>query len=202
MIFINLYIDFNYIYIYTNKMAATVTPNVLTHYDVNIATKRYSCGDSHTVLVSEDGRVWSFGNNNRGQLGLGDTNHRNTPQEITVPASVRIVGVDCGENHTVLVGEDGRVWSFGKNEYGQLGLGNQGIGTGRNTPTEITMPEGVRIVGVGCGYSHTVLIGEDGRVWSFGNNDSGQLGLGDNHDRNTPQEITVLGELVRMVGLI
>jgi len=163
------------------------------------------CGLSHTVLVGEPdhlhkyGRVWSFGNNEVGELGLGDNNPRNTPQEITALAGVRIVGAGCGGSHTVLVGEDGRVWSFGYNEYGQLGLGNQGEGTDRNTPQEITMLAGVRIVGVDCGGSiegdqgdHTVLVGEDGRIWSFGNNSDGQLGLGDSGigtNRSRPTEI-------------
>jgi hypothetical protein len=95
-----------------------------------------------------------------------------------------VVGVACGHSYTALVKSDGTAWSFGKNDSGQLGLGNN---TPYNTPQQIL---GVpNVVGVACGYYHTVLIDRTGQAWSFGGNYRSQLGLGNNTDQNTPQQI-------------
>jgi alpha-tubulin suppressor-like RCC1 family protein len=172
-----------------------------------------SCGEYHTVLLSDDGCVWTFGNNNYGQLGLGmgDTLDRNVPTEIQggeneFPEDVRIVRAYCGSDHTVLLSDDGRIWTFGFNEYGQLGHGDK---ENRNVPTEIQrnkneLPEDVRIVDVSCGENYTVLISDDGRIWTFGDNGYGQLGHGDKKKRKIPTEIqrglNGLHKDVRIIG--
>jgi len=157
-----------------------------------------SCGCNHTVLLSDDGRIWTFGKNYFGQLGLsmGVIENRYVPTEIPrgengLPEDVKIVKVSCGEYRTVLLSEDGRIWTFGENSSGQLGHGDI---VNRNVPTEIQrgeygLPEDVKIVDVSCGFHHTGLLSDDGRIWTFGNNYYGQLGLGDIENRYVPTEI-------------
>jgi alpha-tubulin suppressor-like RCC1 family protein len=158
-----------------------------------------SCGFRHTVLLSDDGRIWTFGSNNCGQLGLGheDNKNRNVPIEIQrgeygLPEDVIITGVSCGEYHTVLLSEDGKhIWTVGRNDHGQLGHGDR---INRNVPKEIQrrvneLPEDVKIIGASCGSHHTVLLSDDGRIWTFGDNINGQLGHGDIEERYVPTEI-------------
>jgi len=103
-------------------------------------------GSNHTVLVSDDGKhIWTFGDNTPGQLGLG---YNEDDIIIPVPTKiqrnknglsedVRIIGVSCGNNHTVLLSDDGRVWTFGNNNAGQLGNGDSSYSKNINIPTEI-----------------------------------------------------------------
>jgi alpha-tubulin suppressor-like RCC1 family protein len=181
------------------------------HKDVRIIG--VSCGYDHTVLLSADGRIWTFGYNIVGQLGHGDIERRIVPTEIQrredgIPEDIRIIGVSCGGHHTVLLSEDGKhIWTFGTNIDGQLGLGDRKY---RNVPTEIQrredgIPEDIRIIGVSCGRAHTVLLSDDGRIWTFGFNSFGQLGHGDKENRSVPTEIQRgepgLPEDVRIIGV-
>ena len=148
--------------------------------------KIISAGDYHTVAIKEDGTLWSWGLNNQGQLADSSATQRNTPvQEIT--KSTDWSYVSAGGWHTVAIKEDGTLWSWGRNDEGQLGDGST---DNRNTPVqEITKSTYWLLVSTGYGY--TVAIKKDGTLWSWGNNDYGQLGDGTTTDRNTPvQEIT------------
>jgi alpha-tubulin suppressor-like RCC1 family protein len=97
-----------------------------------------------------------------------------------------ITRIICGEFHTFLIKQDGTVWATGHNGYGQLGLGDT---TNRNTftqlPSEFNNPKMIS-----CGGYHTFIVKQDGTVWATGRNYYGQLGLGDNNDRNTFTQIS------------
>jgi len=179
-----------------------------------------SCGVYHTVLIYEDGRIWTYAfdfsdtNDILNQIDLGDDIKIDVPTEIHrnkigFPEDVRIIGSSCGDNYTALLSDDGRIWTFGENYYGQLGLG-MGDNEYKNVPTEIQrningLLEDVRIISVSCGHDHTVLLSDDGRIWTFGLNDYGQLGLGDRKYRNVPTEIqrglNGLLEDVKIIGV-
>ena len=80
--------------------------------------------------------------------------------------SQKIVSVATGFDHTVLLDANGNVWTAGSNEYDQLG---------RETPydsdatfTQVDVGEGVKIKAIAAGCEHTVLLGEDGKVWTAG----------------------------------
>lgn len=87
-------------------------------HDVKVSS--VSCGNFHTVLLASDRRVFTFGSNCHGQLGVGDVLSKNTPQQVILPADVVIVQVAAGANHTVLRANDGSVFTFGAFGKGQL----------------------------------------------------------------------------------
>jgi len=79
-----------------------------------------ACGDKHTVCVTEDGCVYSWGFGKMGALGHGTDESLSQPKQ--VQGLTNIVRVSCGTNHTVVLDASGKLYSFGMNTYGQLGL--------------------------------------------------------------------------------
>ena len=143
-----------------------------------------SCGGRHTAILKSDGTVYTFGYNSNGQLGDGTTTNKTTPTEISGNHN-DVIAISCGYDHTAIVKSDGTVYTFGRNHYGQLGLGDT---TQKTTPTQIQGHEDV--IAVSCGYSHTAILKSDGTVYTFGFNDNGQLGDGTTTNKNIPIKIS------------
>ena len=140
-----------------------------------------ACGSEHTITLSDDGTVHSFGRNFKGALGLGHNKDVSLPTPI--PNLPKINMISCGMYFTVCVDDEGFIWSFGENYYGQLGTGNT---TNFNVPQKIQdIPP---VLSVSCGESHTLAITNDSNLWSFGRNSEGQLCHGDTEDRSKPQK--------------
>ena len=141
------------------------------------------CGFAHTIVLMTDGTLYGTGRNDQGQLGL--SGNQTTLQPITCPNTP--FWCACGGTHTIVLMTDGTVYSTGRNLEGQLGLGNN---TGVGTLQPITLPNLKKASVVSCGELYTVVMMTDGTLYSTGLNDNGQLGLGDNSNRNTLQLIT------------
>ena len=148
-----------------------------------------SCGANHTMVLMTDGYLYGTGNN-VGQLGLNDSIYRYTLTQITTG----VAAVSCGNFHTMVLKTDGSLYGTGYNNYGQLGLSN-------NTPTKIlqqilyvtdgTTTQNIpTVASVTCGAYHTMVLMTDGSLYGTGRNNSGQLGLGDNTNRNTLKLVT------------
>ena len=140
------------------------------------------CGAYHTITLSNDGTLYSFGYNAQGQLGLG--HYKNVSLPTPIPNLSKITHVTCGFNFTVCVDWEGFMWSFGDNDYGQLGIGNQYFIF--NVPQKIKDIPPVH--SVSCGAYHTLIITTDSNLWSCGANDYGQLCLGNDENQLTPQK--------------
>ena len=137
-----------------------------------------SSGFNHTITVSDDGVVHSFGQNCDGQLGLG-----HYLKQIILPNPIlnlpKIKEISCGFNFTVCIDNEGELWSFGQNNYGQLGTGDT---TNYNNPQKIADIPPVR--SVSCGGYHVLIITNDSNLWSCGINDAGQLCLGNTENQS------------------
>ena len=113
-----------------------------------------SCGRYHSLFLTSEGRVYSCGNNEYGNLGLGTISRLPIPRLISVLSNVREIA--CGYLHSLFLTSEGRVYSCGSNWNGQLGLGTGGEGTKETSPTLITNVSNVREIA--CGYDHSILI--------------------------------------------
>ncbi len=152
------------------------------------------CGSSQTVAVKSDGTVWAWGYNNYGQLGDGTTTNRSNPVEVMIHGTTplaNIIAIGCGNSQTVALKNDGTVWAWGFNNYGQLGNGPTPIYINPvqvmiNATTPLT-----NIIAIGCGSSHTIALKSDKTVWAWGYNNYGQLGDGTTTNRSNPVQVLV-----------
>ena len=140
-------------------------------------------GDSHYAILTESGGLFTYGDNSKGQLGLGYVGGKvSTPTSITnfFPDDDRVVKISALGWHTLALTEKGRVYSWGENDSGQVGNGASGSSV--STPTDITdhfkLPGGVKPIEIYAGYKSSFVITDDGSTYVWGANDTCQLGLG------------------------
>ena len=125
----------------------------------------------HNILNTSDG-LYAFGENDCGQLGLGDYEDRTSPTKLHFEHEV--ISIHCGGNHTIINATDG-LYVFGNNELGQLGLGNDKHEY-RNPLIKLQI--NYEIIFIQCADDHTIINTTNG-LYVCGDNDYGQLGLGD-----------------------
>ena len=143
--------------------------------------KQVACGYPHTAAIKTDGTLWTWGFNNNGQLGTNDTTERRTPVT-TFAGGTNWKQVYSLALFTVAIKTDGTLWTWGQNNYGQLGVNDT---TARSTPVT-TFAGGTNWKQVDCGYNHTGAIKTDGTLWTWGRNAYGKLGTNDTTHRSTP----------------
>lgn len=105
-----------------------------------------SCTACHSVLITADGRVMTWGRNDKGQLGLGDTDTRVTPTVVQSLKDYKVIDAACGKGHTLFLTDKGAVLACGDNKMGQLGIGSQSQNVA--TPTKVGRTRSCLAVGV------------------------------------------------------
>jgi alpha-tubulin suppressor-like RCC1 family protein len=150
-----------------------------------------AAGTWHSVALRTDGTLWTWGDNEWGQLGIGKFNTTapygtNTPQRVGSDTNWQAVAAGF---HTVALRADGTLWAWGANRSGQLGNGTFTTNDpgGINTPQQVATNSDWQTIAAGA--THTVALRANGTLWTWGNNFNGQLGLGTNTKTNTPQRI-------------
>eukprot|EP00474_Spongospora_subterranea_P008941 CRZ09399.1 hypothetical protein [Spongospora subterranea] len=136
------------------------------------------CGYYHTAAVSNNGRVytWGWGGNwysGCGGLGHGDTKSVLNPKMVEALSDINISQVRCGKYHTLALSKDGTLYSWGRGEYGRLGL---------NSNSDVLVPKLVPemndIAHIATCNATSAAIDSRGRLFMWGKNDTGQLGIG------------------------
>ncbi|KAI4497020.1 hypothetical protein M0802_007766 [Mischocyttarus mexicanus] len=126
-----------------------------------------TCGQTYSMIVTSSGEVYAWGHNGVGQLGSGSYSNQLSPFKVTGLAGVIIEKVACGYAHTLALSDEGVLYVWGSNSYGQLGLGNK-----TNTCVPVKLP--VVVMGkvsdvAALHYGHiSVAIGEGQKVFMWG----------------------------------
>ena len=124
-----------------------------------------ACGMHHSVVVSAEGRVWTWGCGQDGCLGLDDEQDMLVPRCCEGLHESTIVVVEAGGNHTAAHGECGNLWVWGDGSQGQLGLGNI---EDRRVPTRVGAEGafgGCKARMVACGGARTQVLTVSGELW-------------------------------------
>eukprot|EP01124_Arcella_intermedia_P034599 TRINITY_DN8601_c0_g1_i3.p1 TRINITY_DN8601_c0_g1~~TRINITY_DN8601_c0_g1_i3.p1 ORF type:complete len:410 (+),score=88.21 TRINITY_DN8601_c0_g1_i3:2-1231(+) len=142
------------------------------------------CGHEHSMALLSDGSLYSWGYNLHGQLGIDSRHLRETPTKVLMEEEV--VSIGCGFNFSVALTRTGWLWSWGNNACGQLGVNT--IGADVLAPQRV---DGVRdIVEFACGSGHVMALSKGGELFCWGENGSGQLGIGSStHKEMSPLRI-------------
>ena len=130
-----------------------------------------ACGYYHTIGIKTDGTLWSWGYDVYGQLGDNSITHKSSPVQ-TISGGTTWKSVSGGFGNTSAIKSDGTLWSWGKNDYGQLG---DNTAVKKSSPVQV-YGGGTNWKQVVCGQNHIVAVKTDGTLWTCGYNISGQLG--------------------------
>lgn len=161
---------------------AMSSPQEITSLGMDIIIIECGSNSVHSIAVSKSGKCYTWGLNNHGQLGLGDFMNRCSPSELPLQ---NIISIGCGGWHNIVITIDMKIYVWGNNAYGQLGLGHNIC---QNKPQEFSFRD-IKIESVSCGFFYTMGLTTSGKLYVWGRNDYGQLGLNDIIDRNFPKEV-------------
>jgi alpha-tubulin suppressor-like RCC1 family protein len=155
-----------------------------------------TAGSAHSCFMLDNGSVKCWGKNNLGQLGLGDTSNRgDNSSEMGDNLTVIDLGsgriataIEAGNHHTCAILDNASIKCWGSNASGQLGLGdtsNRGDGSNEmgDNLTSIDLGSGRIAMAITAGDEHTCALLDNASVKCWGENDKGQLGLGNRDDR-------------------
>jgi alpha-tubulin suppressor-like RCC1 family protein len=136
-------------------------------------------GKYNTMSVKTDGTLWAWGRNNRGQLGISVVTNRSSPIQVGASTnwSQTVGSASMSNEYTAAIKTDGTLYLWGKNNYGQLGLGDVVY---RSSPVQLGSGTTWSQVSTSSTSTTTMAIKTDGTLWAWGSNDSGQLGTSTN----------------------
>lgn len=176
-----------------NNKHACLLPSIIP------ASKKYVAlfaGGFHVLLIANDGTLWAMGLNNHDQLGTGGDELVTIPKAVRgLPKDIKIKMCALGQHHSVMLTEDGHVYSWGRGEYGQLGHGKK---ENVSEPKRVEFfqalhKQGNPVVQVACGGHHTLATMKNGDVYSWGFGTMYQLGIGEitdgDEDRILPTKL-------------
>lgn len=128
-------------------------------------------GELHSLALTDDGELWGWGNGEYGRMGNGGTDSFYVPEVLEYFEELNCIQIAAGEGFSLALTDDGRVHCWGKNDYGQLGLGGSiamDVYNMENYPKEIESLQGVKITSIAAGATHSAAIGEDGQLYVWG----------------------------------
>lgn len=157
--------------------------------------KAIAAGFRYSLALRDDGTVWAWGKNDKGQLGINTQTDGYTPRQVTTLSGSVMTSIAAGYSHALAVRNDGTIWAWGNNDNSQLG---------NNATTDSAVP--VQVSGlttgsdVAAGNLYSLALLKDGSVRAWGYNASGQLGDGTTTNRTTPVQVMNLASTADIVA--
>ena len=172
---------------------------MITGFKTNIYDTAGNASDFGDLFIPRvlfsDGGLWSWGRGSTGQLGNNAITDRSSPVQ-TVSGGNNWKLVDCGYYHTAAIKTDGTLWSWGYNQFGQLG---DNVITHKSSPVQ-TVSGGTNWKLVSCKFYDTAAIKTDGTLWLWGYNAYGELGDNSRTHRSSPVQTVAGGTNWKLVS--
>ncbi|ETV87117.1 hypothetical protein, variant 1 [Aphanomyces astaci] len=154
------------------------------------------CGASHTLAITMQGQLYTWGKNNQGQCGHGHTNDQLTPAQVLFfdEMDLKVASVAGGWEHTLICTTGGQAFACGCGYKDSRRAGLPPVlGVGMNDTDRRVKPALIPVlencVAVACGWDHSLAVTGDGSVYSWGSGSNGKLGHGDEDNRDVPTKI-------------
>uniref|UniRef100_A0A8C7BXB5 HECT and RLD domain containing E3 ubiquitin protein ligase family member 6 n=1 Tax=Neovison vison TaxID=452646 RepID=A0A8C7BXB5_NEOVI len=161
-----------------------------------------SCGHHHSLALSEDGRLFAWGSNSHGQLGLGkECPSQASPQRVRSLDGIPLTQVAAGGAHSFALSLSGDSFGWGSNREGQLALlRKKNVPVVQSSkPRSVGALKNLGVVYISCGYEHTAVLTQTGKVFTFGGNSYGQLGYSPTAEKEGPQLLEGIDGLVSQI---
>ena len=147
---------------------------------------------SHSLALKSDGTVWAWGRTTCGQLGEAsttcdpnDTSFSAAPVQVPGLANIAAIATSAAAYHSLALRNDGTVWAWGDNRFGQLGIGASDLNA-HPTPAQVIDPSdptgfltGMAAIGAAAGPGgHSMALKANGPIYTWGENGTGEEGNG------------------------
>jgi alpha-tubulin suppressor-like RCC1 family protein len=154
--------------------------------------KSVKCGFNHTLSLSEEGEVYSWGLGKEGALGHSSFENIKLPQKIEFfkEKNMKVKQIECGSDFSIALTENGEVYTWGSNIFGQLGLGHLTQEVKLNLPMKINFIN-QNIKSIFAGEDHCACVSEDGTGYVWGYGIDGRLGNKIKMNSSIPVEINL-----------
>ncbi|MGE4571607.1 MAG: RCC1 domain-containing protein [Candidatus Izemoplasmatales bacterium] len=155
-------------------------------------------GFYHSLALSHQGRVFTWGNNDQGQLGNSTLDNQIIPTDITeyfqLESNETIIQLSAGGVHSMALSSNNRLFTWGNNDHSQLGDGTYGPASRETIPKDITgefnLQNNETIVSIEAGTFHSSALTSENRLFLWGNNGKGQIGNNSTANQGLPLDIT------------
>jgi alpha-tubulin suppressor-like RCC1 family protein len=176
--------------------------------DETTGARAAAAGNAFSLVLTDDGRVYSFGEDSSGQLGRAAPRRQYVfpvPQPLPLPVSAGpAVQVAAGYAYSLVLTTSGQVFSFGENKWGQLGQArNAGTERANPEPAPISMPPGAGpVTQIAAGGWHALLLTRNGQLYGVGDDRAGQIGPAADVESENPEAMPVAIALPEQRGAI
>eukprot|EP00591_Stephanopyxis_turris_P011504 CAMPEP_0195529978 /NCGR_PEP_ID=MMETSP0794_2-20130614/32665_1 /TAXON_ID=515487 /ORGANISM="Stephanopyxis turris, Strain CCMP 815" /LENGTH=223 /DNA_ID=CAMNT_0040661369 /DNA_START=153 /DNA_END=821 /DNA_ORIENTATION=+ len=130
-----------------------------------VGVAQITCGSGHTVVLTTEGEVYTWGRGDDGRLGHGDNGWKYVPRIAQSLTGHVVTQVTCGSYHTAAVTNNGDLYTWGGGMYGKLGHGNE---SGHSIPKRVEGLSGLPVSQIACGSRHTAVITTSGALYTWG----------------------------------
>jgi RCC1 and BTB domain-containing protein len=152
----------------------------------------FANGDRHCIARNSRGKVYCWGSNYSGLLGIGSQDESyHKPKLNQYLNNEFVIDISCGVYHSLVLTNCGEVYAWGYNYWGRIG---NGCNDHQLIPIKVRGFNNERVVMISCGSGHSTALTECGHVYSWGNNECGQLGIGNTVNSNVPKFVAVTDE--------
>ena len=144
-------------------------------------------------LKSNDLYIYNWGFSKYGQTGLDNCQYTDEPNKLFIPLKKEVISISCGEFNSSIIFKDNKTYLYGLNTFGQLGNGTNRYKSKKLSIIPLISP--IKFKQISLGGGHTLGISIEGKLFSWGLNIFGQLGLGHNNNISQPTLIEKIGLL-------